>query len=105
MLSSAELYQKVEALRIEQGLTTAKFNRKAGISHGTLRSWRLRGTYPTIDVLDGIAFALGVPLAELLFDIDVHNLQPDEVELLSEWKKLNEEQKKAIITTIKSMCK
>ena len=105
MLSSDELYEKVERLRVKQGLTVAQFNRKAGISHGTLRSWKLRGTYPKIDVLEGLAIALDIPLPELLYDIDFSHLQSDEIELLSCWKKLNEEQKKAIITTIKSMCK
>lgn len=105
MLSSADLYEKVERLRVEKGLTVAKFNQLAAISHGTLRSWRLRGTYPTVDVLDGIAYALGIPLAELLYDVDVNNLAPDEVELLDEWRQLNDEQKKAIITTIKTMYK
>ena len=105
MLSSEELFEKVEKLRQQKGLTFAKFNELAGISHSTLNSWKTRGTYPKIDILDGIACALEVPLTELLFDVDVNNLQPDEVELLSEWKKLNEEQKKAIITTIRSMCK
>ncbi len=103
MLSSEELFEKVEKLRQQKGLTFAKFNELAGISHSTLNSWKTRGTYPKIDILDGIAVALGVPLAELLFDIDVHNLSPDEVELLSLWKELNNEQKKAIILTIKAM--
>ena len=105
MLSSKELYDKIEELRIKKGLSVNKLSQWAGISHGTLASWKNRGTYPTLEVLEGISFALGVPLTELLFDVDVHNLSADETELLSLWKELGGEQKKAIIMTIKSMCK
>lgn len=105
MLTSEELYNKVERLRVEKGLTVAKFNERAGISHGTLRSWKLRGTYPKIDVLEGLAVALEIPLPELLYDVDFMNLPPDEVELLSYWRNITAEQKRAILTTVKSMCK
>lgn len=105
MLSSEELYKKVEQLRIRKGMTAAQFNRLAGISHSTLNSWKTRGTYPKIDVLEGLAAALSIPLPELLYDVDVHNLAPDEVELLADWKLLDDDQKKAIRSTIKSMCK
>lgn len=103
MLSSNELFEKVEKLRQQKGLTFAKFNELAGISHSTLNTWKTRGTYPRIDILDGIAAALDIPLAELLFDVDFKNLSSDEVELLSYWNGLNDEQKKAIIATIKTM--
>ena len=60
---------------------------------------------PKIEVLDSLCFALGIPLAALLYDVDIDDLPPDEIELLSYWRKINEEQKNAIITTIKSMSK
>lgn len=60
---------------------------------------------PKIEVLDSLCFALGIPLAALLYDVDIDDLTPDEIELLSYWRKINEEQKNAIITTIKSMSK
>lgn len=103
MLSSNELFEKVEKLRQQKGLTFAKFNELAGISHSTLNTWKTRGTYPRIDILDGIAAALDIPLAELLFDVDFKNLSPDEVELLSCWNGLNAEQKKAVVAMIKTM--
>ena len=105
MLSSKELYDKIEQLRIKRGLSVAKLNSLAGISHGTLNSWTIRGTMPKIEVLDSLCFALGIPLAALLYDVDIDDLPPDEIELLSYWRKINEEQKNAIITTIKSMSK
>ncbi len=103
MLTSKEIYARIEKLRIEKGLTVAKLNMLAGISHSTLSSWRQRGTMPTIEVLDSLGMALGVSVAALLFDIDVDKLDGDEMELLSAWKKLNKAQKEAILLTIKNM--
>lgn len=103
MLSSKKLYEKVDKLRIKKGLSYAGLTHLAGISHGTLYSWKTRGSYPTLEVLEGIAIALDIPLAELLFDVDFKNLSPDEVELLSYWNGLNDEQKKAIVAMIKTM--
>ena len=104
MLSSKELYDKIEELRIKKGLSVNKLSQWAGISHGTLRSWKERGTYPTLEVLEGLCFALEASLPAILYDIEVDKLTGDEVEVLSLWKQLNDEQKKAIITTMKSMC-
>lgn len=105
MLTSKELYDKIEQLRIQKGLSVAKLNELAGISHGTLNSWKIRGTMPKLEVLDGLCFALGIPLAALLYDVEIDNLTGEEIELLSYWKKIDEEQKRAIMSTIKAMSK
>ena len=105
MLSSRELYDKIEKLRIKRGLSVAKLNELAGISHSTLNSWKIRGTMPKLDVLDGLCYALEIPLAALLYDVNVDDLTGEEIELLSYWKKINEEQRKAIMSTIKAMSK
>lgn len=105
MLNSKELYEKVEKLRIQKGLSVAQLNRLAGISHATLNSWKIRGTMPKLEVLDGISLALEIPISALLYDIEVDNLTGEEIELLSYWKKIDNEQRKAIMSTIKAMSK
>ena len=105
MLSSKELYCKIEKLRIQKGLSIARLNELAGISHSTLNSWKIRGTMPKIDVLEGLCYALGIPLSALLYDVNVDQLTGEEIELLAYWKKINEIQKQAIISTIKAMSK
>lgn len=103
MLTSKELYEKIEQLRIQKRLSVAKLNELAGISHGTLNSWKIRGTMPKLEVLDGLCFALGISVATLLYDVDADNLTGEEIELLSYWQKMNSEQKKAVMSTIKAM--
>ena len=105
MLNSMELYEKSEKIRIQKGISVAKLNKAAGISHSTLSSWKTRQTMPKIESLDSICFALEIPLAELLFDVSSGKLTGEEIELLSQWKQLNKEQRTAVMSTIKAMAK
>ena len=105
MLTSLELYEKIEKLRIQQGIKVADLNRKAGISHGTLPSWKNRGTMPKLEVLNGLCDALGTTLPALLYDVDENKLSGEEIELLATWRKLNSEQQKAFMTMIKTTVK
>lgn len=105
MLNSMELYEKIEKIRIQKGIPVAKLNKAAGISHSTLSSWKYRQTTPKLETLDSICFALGISLAEILYDIDSDKLTGEEIELLSYWKQLDAKQRTAIMSTIKSMIK
>ena len=105
MLTSKQLYEKVEKLRKEKGLTINKLSALAGISHSTLNSWKIRGTMPKLDVLDSICYVLGIPVVALLSDIDEDQLSGDEIEMLALWRTIDKEQKKAVITMIKAMKK
>lgn len=105
MLTSLDLYERVEKLRIQKGLKVADFNRRAGISHGTIPSWKRRRTMPKLEVLDGICVALEISIATLLFDVDADKLSSEEIDLLATWKKLSVEQQKAIVTMMKTMTK
>ena len=91
MLNSMELYEKIEKIRIQK--------------HSTLSSWKTRQTMPKIESLDSICFALGISLAELLYDIDSDKLTGEEIELLTYWKQLDKEQKQALMSTAKAMAK
>lgn len=105
MLNSKQLYEKIEKIRIQKGMPIAKLNKLAGISHSTLSSWKYRQTMPKLEVLESICYALEVPLAAILYDIEVDKLTGDEIELLSYWRKINDEQKKAIMSTVKAIIK
>ena len=86
-------------------MSVAKLNKAAGISHGTLSSWKTRQTMPKIESLDSICFALVISIAELLYDIDSDKLTGEEIELLTYWKQLDKEQKQALMSTAKAMAK
>lgn len=103
MLNSQELFNRIEKLRIQKGMSVAQLNERAGISHSTLNSWKIRGTMPKLDLLDSLCFALGTSISSVLYDVDTDKITGDEYELLACWKKLNGEQKNAIMSTIKAM--
>ena len=94
MLTSEEIYERVEKYRKERGITVNKLSELVGISHSTLNSWKIRGTMPKLDVLDCLCYALGIPLVALLYDVNIDGLTGEEIALLAYWKKINEEQRK-----------
>lgn len=103
MISSNELYEKVDRLRKEKGLTLHKLSVMAGISHGTMNSWRNRGTMPKYDVIEGICDALNISPISLLYCIDLENLSDDEVDLLVCWRSLADKQKRAFLELLKAV--
>ena len=105
MLTSLELYEKVDKLRMEKGLKVADLNRLAGISHGTLPSWKQRGTMPKLEVLEGICEALGIPLTVLLFDVDASHLTAEEVAMLSIWRQLDDKHKEMFMSFMKAVAR
>ena len=76
----------------------------AGVSHSMFNSWLSRGTTPKLDTLEGLCYALDKPLAALLFAVDENKLTGEEIQLLAQWKKLDEKQKKVIMDN-RSFCK
>ncbi len=103
MISSQELYDKVDKLRRERGLTQNKLSDLAGISHGTLNSWRSRGTMPKLEVIEGLCDALEVSPTYLLFGNDFENLSDEEVELLNLWKNISSDKRKAILPLLRTL--
>ena len=103
MLTSKELYEKVDKLRIQKGYTVAKLNSLAGISHSTLNSWKQRGTMPKLEVLESICYALDISVASLIYDVDTDKFSGEEIELISYWRSIDEELKRDILSIIKNM--
>lgn len=98
-----ELYNKIDKLRKEKELTINKMSDIAGISHSTLNLWKICGTMPKIEVLEGLCYALGTTVAALLSDIDADKLTAEEIELLQIWNTLDKGQKQAFMQMIKSV--
>lgn len=103
MLTSQELYAKIDDLRKQKGLKMAELNIKAGISNGTMPSWKQRGTMPKLEILESLCLALDVPLAFVLYDVDENKLSGEEIEILSDWNRLNAKQKSAVRHIVKTL--
>ncbi len=103
MIGSKELYDKVDKLRNERGLTQNKLSDMAGISHGTLNSWKSRGTMPKLDIIEGLCDALKVSPIFLLFGNDFENLSADELELLDLWKDVSADRRQDILFLLRTI--
>lgn len=97
---SKALYDKIDALRKEKGLSINGLAQEAGISAMALYHWRERGSSPTLSVLDALCSALGTNLINFLMD---ENDVSEHKELIGIWNRLSREQQKSMIALMKSM--
>ena len=104
LLNNKEIYEKVDKLRQQRGWTVYELAMKAGISPQTLYNWRNRLSSPSLTLLDAVCYAFGITVIDFLLDNDeLVNLTNEQKELMSLWNTLSAEQKKSIITLMKSM--
>ncbi len=97
---SKALYDKIDALRKEKGLSIHGLAQEAGISAMALYHWRERRSSPTLSVLDALCSALGTNLINFLMD---ENDVSEHKELIGIWNRLSREQQKSMIALMKSM--
>lgn len=97
---SKALYDKIDAMRKEKGLSINGLAQEAGISAMALYHWRERRSSPTLSVLDALCSALGTTLINFLMD---ENDISENKELISVWNRLSREQQKSMIALMKSM--
>ena len=97
---SKALYEKIDAMRKEKGLSINGLAQEAGISAMALYHWRERRSSPTLSVLDALCSALGTTLINFLMD---ENDISENEELISVWNRLSREQQKSMIALMKSM--
>ena len=97
---SKALYEKIDAMRKEKGLSINGLAQEAGISAMALYHWRERRSSPTLCVLDALCSALGTTLINFL--MDEYDISENK-ELISVWNRLSREQQKNMIALMKSM--
>ena len=96
------IYEKLDKLREEKGLTIYKLAEKAGISKSTLYNWRDRHSIPSLMVLDSLCGALGITIIDFLLDGDeLMALTEEQKTLLDELGSLSSEKRKELINLIK----
>lgn len=89
------LGEKIKTLRQERGYTVNKLANMAGISQSYLRDIELGNKQPTVEYLSYICDALKISLEEFFSENSTD-------ELYSLIKKLNSQQKNALIEFLKS---
>ena len=95
-----DILEKIEFYRKKRGWSQYKLAIESGLTQSTLSNMFARKTLPSITTLSNICDALGITLSEFFDNENNAVLQNDELELLSNYRKLTDKQKKAI----KSLC-
>lgn len=104
LLDGKEIYDKVDALRLEKGWTIYELAKKAGVAPTTIYNWRDRLSSPTLSLLEAVCSAFEITVIDFLLNEDeLMALTEEQKELMRLWNTLSSEQKKSIINLMKSM--
>lgn len=96
--------ERILQLRLERGWSEYKLSEESGIAQTTISSWFRKDIYPSIPSLEKICKAYNITLAQFFnFDNEPVPLNENQTELVENWNRLNEKQKKAILELIKSI--
>lgn len=104
LLNSKEIYNKVDDLRLSKGWTIYELAKKAGIAPTTIYNWRDRLSSPTLALLDAVCSAFEITVIDFLLNEDeLTALTEEQKEVMRLWATLSSEQKKSLISIMKSM--
>lgn len=97
--------EKITKYRLERNWTEYQLAEKSGLPQSTISSWYRKNQIPTIPSLEKICAAFNVTLAQFFSDDDKNPFQltKNQIDLIHEWNRLNENQKNAVLNLIKTM--
>ena len=97
-----DINKKIEKLRFQRGWSMYELAQEMGITQSTLTSIMRRGNPPKIETLQRICEAFGITLAQFFVEDElIEILTTDEKELISDFRKLPEDKKSALLTLLK----
>lgn len=100
MFTISMLLDKIEAVRLQKGLSIYKLTELSGLSETTIYGWYTKGAIPSIPALKSVCDVLDITLAELFSTDDKEFLGVQEENLISEFRKLNNDQRILILQLI-----
>lgn len=98
-----DVKKKLLALMEEKHWTYYRLSKEADVSWSTIRNMFDRGTEPTLPTLEAICKGLGITLEALLLGEDAADLSPDQRDLLSNWGKLDDADKRLYLDLLRSL--
>ena len=98
-----DVKKKLLALMEEKHWTYYRLSKEADVSWSTIRNMLDRGTEPTLPTLEAICKGLGITLEALLLGEDAADLSPEQRDLLSNWGKLDDADKRLYLDLLRSL--
>ena len=100
MITVPMLLEKIENIREQKGLSVYKLTELSGLSETTIYSWYTKGAIPSITALNSVCKVLDITMSELFSTNDKEFLGAQEEILLSDFRKLNADQRNLILQLI-----
>lgn len=101
--NSAEIFERVDKMRLERGWSLYRLAELSDISVNSLYSWRDRKSSPTLYLIESISNAFNIsPISLLLKDEELGAIQKEHKELFSRWNALSSEQKDSLMNMLRS---
>jgi len=95
--------ERIRVLMKERGWSMYMLSKKSGLSSTTLQTMFARHTMPSIPTVEAICGALGITMAQF-FSPDADNaLDADRQQLLAEYDKLPDHQRRAVLELLRQM--
>lgn len=91
-------YEEYAKIRDKKGLSDYKVAQAIGIGRSTFSEWKKGKYQPKIEKINAIKEFLGIK-----DEIEFPEFEPDHIELIRLYSKLNEEQKKTVLTMLRSL--
>ncbi|MDE6605594.1 MAG: helix-turn-helix transcriptional regulator [Clostridia bacterium] len=97
-----DVIKRLNDLRIERKISVYRLAELSGLNQSTLANTFSRGTVPSIVNLEAMCLAMGVTLAQFFNDGEkVETLTADEVDIISDYRKLSASAQKALKELLK----
>ncbi len=98
-----DVKKRLQQLMDERGWTIYRVAKEADIPWSTVRNMFKRNTEPSIGTLESICQGMGMTLPQF-FDIENQmGLSDEQVQLIQQWSKLRDKDKKLIIDLINAL--
>ncbi len=105
VVTHLDVLNRIVELRQERNWTECHLAEKSGLTQSTISSWYRKNTLPTIPSLEKICSAFGITLSQLFLEDSSDNisLTEEQVELIKNASKLNEEQFAALLNFLQKL--
>lgn len=94
---------KIKELAKERGWSEYRLVKESGLATSTIANIYHRNTIPSIPTLEVLCNTFGITLSQFFSDSEPVALTLVQQELLTQWSKLNEEQRSILLQLINSM--
>lgn len=100
-----EIVARIYKIISDYGLSKSEFAKRIGVSKNTIQYWKNENAYPSLAVIGKICEVTGITAEQFFYGMGRKGGLNAEEKFLDSWRLLNEEEKSAILQTMKAFKK